>query len=186
MADLSFRSYYLEVKEYLETVEDSDIDRVCELIWQTLGTGKILTAGNGGSISTAAHFANDLRTLNSGFRAICLNDSNMITCISNDRGYERIFYEPVFSLADSGDVVIMISASGNSENLILAVEAARQKSAIPVGIVGFDGGVLKSRVDYCIHVRSPKGRYREVEDCHSIICHYIVSWLESKKLKYVT
>jgi len=171
-------SYFSRVSQYIETIEPSIVYELLNSIWKTHNSAKIFTIGNGGSISTAAHFANDLKSLSSGFQVICLNDANTMSCIANDRGYDLVFYEQILSLAIPGDLVIMLSASGNSPNLLKAIDACRYNCVSCAGIVGFDGGEVKKLVDICVHVNSPLGQYREVEDCHSILCHYIVDQID--------
>jgi D-sedoheptulose 7-phosphate isomerase len=100
-----------------------------------------------------------------------------MTALGNDEGYDRIFVGQLENFARPGDVLIVISASGNSPNLMRAVELARQKKVVSIGLVGFDGGALKALVDQPVWVRSDKGAYELVEDVHSAICHAITRYL---------
>lgn len=171
-------NYLDRVEFYTKSVSLSSLTEVLRMLLQAHSKNRIFIFGNGGSISTAAHFANDLKSVSPGFMTICLNDSNTMSCIANDRGYENIFYEQLISLASGNDISIMISASGNSPNLLKAIEACKYKMMLTIGLVGFDGGKLKDLVDVCVHVKSPVGHYREVEDGHSILCHFIVDCLD--------
>ena len=173
-----FENYFQNIKEYISTINYDRILDLLNLLVKSHRNNRIFIMGNGGSISTAAHFSNDLTSISPGFMTICLNDVNSMSCIANDRGYELVFYEQLISLASADDVVIMLSASGSSENLLKAVEASKYKLAKTVAIVGFDGGLLKDKVDVCIHIESSLGDYRAVEDCHSIICHFIVDFID--------
>ncbi|MER8594912.1 MULTISPECIES: SIS domain-containing protein [unclassified Mesorhizobium] len=145
--------------------------------------GTVFVAGNGGSAATASHWVNDLgkATKRSGrqpIRVIGLTDNvSWMTALGNDEGYERIFAGQMENFAKPGDVLIVISASGNSLNLVRAVELARERKVATIGIVGFDGGTLKELVDQPVWVRSEKGTYELVEDVHAAICHAITRYL---------
>ena len=164
----------------LKSLDMSKLLDVIDLCHSQRDSSRIFVAGNGGSISTATHFANDLRTLTPSYRAYCLNDVNALSCIANDRGYQNVFAEQLSVLADPGDILFLLSASGSSLNLIEAVKLADSLAVTTVGIVGFDGGILKPIVNTCLHVESSIGAYREVEDCHSIICHFIIEELMNR------
>jgi D-sedoheptulose 7-phosphate isomerase len=174
----TFESYTSDIIKCLDTVDCNKLVDILTLLLESHRVNRIFVMGNGGSISTAAHFSNDLRNISPGFMTYCLNDVNSITCVANDRGYENVFYEQIISLVQANDLVIMLSASGNSPNLVKAIEGAKFKLAKTVAIVGFDGGYLKNNVDVCLHVKSTVGAYRAVEDCHSIICHYLVDYFD--------
>ncbi|MEM7151672.1 MAG: SIS domain-containing protein [Myxococcota bacterium] len=131
--------------------------------------------GNGGSSTTALHLANDLSAVTARLppvlRTHCLN-GNMSTfsALANDTGYENVFAGQLTAL-EPRDVVLAISASGNSENCVRAIELARDRGARTVGLVGFDGGRLAAACDICVHV--PQHDYLSVEDAHSVVCHAI-------------
>ena len=135
--------------------------------------------GNGGSASTASHFVNGLSqgaTVEGKmrFRAIGLTDNiPNILAYANDLGYENIFVEQLINLLHEGDIVIGISGSGNSKNVIKAIEYANKHRAITIGLTGYDGGELKKIVDYSIHV--PCNFMEIVEDIHLAISHLIAS-----------
>ena len=143
--------------------------------------------GNGGSASTATHFVNDVslgsRQFEKPFRAISLCDNQaVITAIANDDGYENIFLQQLQTLATAGDTIVCISASGNSKNLIKAIEYARENNIYVVGLTAFDGGYLKENCDLNIHVPTKIGEYGPAEDLHMVICGLVGSYFRAKFL----
>jgi D-sedoheptulose 7-phosphate isomerase len=140
----------------------------------------IYVAGNGGSAATAAHWVNDLckATLHASvrrIRAMCLTDSTpWFTALANDEGYERVFSEQLEAFGSPGDVVVLLSASGNSPNLVRAAETALAHDCEVVALLGFDGGRLRSMATDHVLVPTAHGAYELVEDVHSVICHMIV------------
>jgi D-sedoheptulose 7-phosphate isomerase len=140
--------------------------------------------GNGGSASTASHFACDLSkaTIVEGkarLRVTSLNDNvALLTAWANDASYERVFAEQLSNLLSAGDVVIAISASGNSPNVLAAMTAARERGAVTVGLVGQDGGQLLKLVDQDVHVAHES--YSVVEDCHLVLEHAITGCVRSE------
>lgn len=146
-------------------------------------SGTIYVAGNGGSAATASHWVNDLgkATKRSGYkpmRVMCLSDNvSWLTALANDEGYERVFAGQLENFARPEDVLVVISASGNSLNLVRAVELARQKGTSTIGFLGFDGGILKTMVDDLVWISTEKGSYELVEDCHMSLCHTLARCL---------
>ena len=143
---------------------------------------QIFFMGNGGSATTASHFANDLvigtRSWSKPFRAISLTDNQaIVTAISNDDGYENIFVMQLQALMKKGDAVVAISASGNSKNLIRALEYANSKGVVTVGITSFDGGQLRQIAKLGVHVPANKGEYGPAEDAHMVLNHLIGAYL---------
>jgi len=147
----------------------------------------VFIAGNGGSAATASHMANDLqwglaRLGTPGLRAIALSDNvPLLTAIANDRSYEDVFSVQLESLADAGDVLIVISGSGNSPNVVRAAEVARRKGLVTVGFLGMAGGKLRSMVDVPVVV--PSDDYGPIEDLHMMFDHlctaYLRRWVEA-------
>ena len=138
--------------------------------------------GNGGSAATASHFANDIaigtREYDKPFKAISLCDNNAIlTAISNDDGFDSVFSQQLQVLLNKGDVVVAISASGNSVNLLKAFDVAKQKGAITVGLSAFDGGKLKIEADISVHVPTGKSEYGPAEDAHMVLDHLVSNYL---------
>ena len=149
--------------------------------------GTVYIAGNGGSASTASHFATDIGigSLNRAnpVRSVSLCDNTAaITAIANDMDYSSIFAQQLKLLGKQGDLLIVISASGNSDNLIKAVEVASALGMQSHSLTGFDGGKLKQlTLGRNIHVETPKGAYGLVEDAHLAICHVITECLRLVK-----
>jgi len=178
------------VKDYIArlklVLDDIDSDVVSNIV-HTLEEAKskkarIYIMGNGGSSATASHMVNDLgvglrRRNIANFDVISLGDNSpVVTAIANDIGYENIFYMQLKGLITPDDVVIAISCSGNSSNIINAVDYAKDAGSKIIGITGFDGGYLKTVSDINFHVNAPKGEYGIVEDVHMILDHIIYSY----------
>ena len=148
----------------------------------------IFFIGNGGSASTASHMANDFGTdirkkggSDLPFRALSLTDNNAVMmAIANDDGYDNLFVNQLRIHYRSGDILVAISASGNSANIVCAAEWVKERGGIVMSLVGFDGGRLKEISDVVIHVKSQKGEYGPVEDVHMIMDHLLANWLQYK------
>jgi D-sedoheptulose 7-phosphate isomerase len=158
---------------------------VIDLLQQARKKGsQIFILGNGGSASTASHFACDLakNTRQEGlphFRVIGLADNMaLFSALANDEGYEKVFSEQLANLVRREDIVIAISASGNSKNVINAVEAAHKYEATVIGFTGFDGGLLRQLANINIHVNS--NIIEHVEDIHLMLEHLIVKTIKEQ------
>jgi D-sedoheptulose 7-phosphate isomerase len=177
------RGYLGYLSEVLAQMDVDAIAAFIETLLQARERGaRIFFIGNGGSAATASHFANDIaigcRSWDKPFRAVSLTDNlAILTAIGNDYGYDEIFVQQLKTQLTPGDVVVAISASGNSPNVIKAVEYANGAGAITVGLTGFDGGKLKQSAQLEIHVPSNKGEYGPVEDVHLIIDHLVGAFL---------
>ena len=177
------RSYIQYLASVLNSISLTDIEKFVEVLLQAREReSSIFFIGNGGSAATASHFANDIaigtRTYEKPFRAISLCDNQaVITAIANDDGYEKIFSQQLQVLLKKQDVVIAISASGNSPNLLDAIDTAKEMSAITVGISAFDGGKMKEMVDISVHVPTEKGEYGPAEDAHMVLDHLVSNYL---------
>ncbi|WP_130472121.1 D-sedoheptulose-7-phosphate isomerase [Candidatus Magnetaquicoccus inordinatus] len=164
-------------------MDPQEIGRFMEVLLQARERGaRIFFLGNGGSAATASHFANDIaigtRSREKPFRAISLCDNlAMITAIGNDYGYEQIFLRQLENQMQEGDVVVAISASGNSPNVLQAVEFANSRGNVTVGLTGFAGGRLREIVGISVHVPTLPGEYGPVEDLHMIIDHLVGAFL---------
>jgi D-sedoheptulose 7-phosphate isomerase len=172
-------NYIGRLQTYLEKFELKQIDFLVDLLISVESNGsRVFIAGNGGSASTASHMATDLLSLNSksGFKlkviSLCDNTS-LITAVANDNDFSQVFCEQIKILGQEGDLLIVISASGNSPNLLHALEAAEHLKMKTVGILGFDGGKIKNLVSKYLLVKSEIGDYGPVEDIHLIINHMI-------------
>ncbi len=158
---------------------------VIDLLQQARRKGsQVFILGNGGSASTASHFACDLakNTRQEGlphFRVIGLTDNMaLFSALANDEGYENVFSEQLVNLVRSGDIVIAISASGNSKNVIQAAKAAHRYEATVIGFTGFDGGRLGQLANIHIHVNS--SIIEHVEDIHLMLEHLIVKTIKEQ------
>ena len=143
--------------------------------------------GNGGSAATASHMANDLsvglklREIRN-FNVQSLSDNTPVcTAIANDIGYENVFYAQLKNKLQPDDLVIALSCSGNSENIVKASQYTKKIGATLVGMTGFDGGELKKISDISFHVNTDNGEYGLVEDVHMILDHIIYSYYIAQK-----
>ena len=180
------------IQNYISTLQltmdqlprQSIADVIAVLQLARMRGSQVFILGNGGSASTASHFACDLakNTRQEGlphFRVIGLTDNMaMFSALANDEGYENVFSEQLASLVRSGDIVIAISASGNSENVIRAAEIAHRLEATVIGFTGFDGGRLGQLANINIHVNS--NIIEHVEDMHLMLEHLIVSSIKDQ------
>lgn len=179
---LQYLSY---VGSVLESISSDEIEKFIDILLEARERGSsVYFIGNGGSAATASHFANDLaigtRAVKKPFRVTSLCDNQaVITAIANDDGYEVVFSQQLAVLLKKDDVVVAISASGNSPNLLRALETAKEKQAITVGLTAFDGGQLRQRADYSVHVPTQKGEYGPAEDGHMVINHLVGSYFKS-------
>ena len=173
------RNYISTLQLTMDQLPLQLIADVVELLQQARTNGnQVFILGNGGSASTASHFACDLakNTRQEGlphFRVIGLTDNMaMFSALANDEGYENVFSEQLASLVRPGDIVIAISASGNSKNVINAAEMAHRYDATVIGFTGFDGGRLGQMANINIQVNS--NIIEHVEDIHLMLEHLIV------------
>ena len=177
------KSYLVHLTSVLNGISLTEIDNFVKILLEARERGSsIFFIGNGGSASTASHFANDIaigsREYEKPFRAISLCDNQaIITAIGNDDGYEKIFSQQLRVLLKKQDIVVSISASGNSSNLIHAINTAKIMGAISVGISAFDGGKMKEIVDFSLHVPTEKGEYGPAEDAHMVLDHLVANYL---------
>jgi D-sedoheptulose 7-phosphate isomerase len=168
----------------MERVDFDALERAVERLRAARdGGAMVYIAGNGGSAATAAHWTNDLAkaTKRSGrppMRVMCLSDNaSWLTALGNDEGYERVFVGQLENFAQPGDVLIVISASGNSPNLLRAVELARSRGLVTIGLLGFDGGALKEMVTERLWLETEIGDYGVVETGHVLLADIITTCL---------
>lgn len=171
--------YLNQLKELLDIFPHDRFNEITEILLSAYdGDKQIFIMGNGGSGSTASHFACDINKgscfdLKKKFKVICLND-NMPTILAyaNDLSYEKIFLEQLKNFLQEGDVVIGISGSGNSENVLQAVSYAKENGARTVGLSGFDGGKLARISD--VPLVAAIHDMQKVEDIHIIVVHMLM------------
>jgi D-sedoheptulose 7-phosphate isomerase len=178
------RDYLSAFTEIVEAIEEDSVLRVVERLRRARDSSRtVFIAGNGGSAATASHLTNDLgkaakHASRHPFRVMGLADNaSWLTALGNDEGYERVFAGQLENFASPGDVLIVISASGNSPNLVQAVELARGRGVETIGFLGFDGGALLNLVDDAIWVKSDHGAYGLVETAHSLLCDLVTTCL---------
>ena len=179
-----FSSNYLNyLKQVIDGLDTGQIANFIQILVEAREEGRtIFFIGNGGSAATSSHFANDIsigiNDYEKPFKAVSLADNlPIITALGNDFGYEEIFYRQLKVMGKKNDVLVSISASGNSPNLLKAVEYAKSIGIITVGITAFDGGKLKQESDHGIHVQTERGEYGPAEDVHMIMDHLIGAYL---------
>ncbi len=172
---LNFLSSLLDQDELVLKIKEA-----ADFIFESISKrNSIWIFGNGGSASTAEHFETDLTFIkyeskNLKIRASSLTGNGaLITAIANDIGFDKIFSHQLQRKATEGDLCVMISASGKSQNLINAAKTAKQIGLKTIGLLGFDGGDLAKQVDFSIIVKTEIGKYGPVEDVHLAICHAI-------------
>ncbi len=172
----SLRDYWREVAEVASSIDLASLEEAAMALLSCQARGRVVfAAGNGGSAATASHFACDLAkgTRRDGpptFQVMALTDNvPLLTAWANDTSYERVFAEQLASLARPGDVLVAISASGNSPNVLAAAETARAIGLVSIGLTGRAGGRLATLVD--IAVRVPSDCIEVVEDAHLIVAH---------------
>lgn len=177
------KAYFGYLSKVLNSIDVLEIEKFVEILLDARERGaSVFFIGNGGSAATASHFVNDIgvgsRSWHKPFCVMSLTDnSSVVTAIGNDRGYENIFVEQLRLYLKPSDVVVLISASGNSPNLVKALEYANGLGATTVGLTSFDGGVVRERASYGIHVPAQKGEYGPAEDAHMVIDHLVSAYL---------
>ena len=180
------------IHQYLDQVQhilaELPMERLCEMVDVLLGANymgsTVFVVGNGGSAATASHFAGDLAkgTITPGrprFRVMALTDNvPLMTAWSNDFSYEDVFAEQLRNVIRRGDVLVAISGSGNSKNVLRAVELTSQVGGITIGLSGFSGGELSTLVDVPVVV--PCNCMEQIEDVHLTLCHMTCSVLRER------
>jgi len=177
-AQASIDTYFSDLQEMVRAISQAHLQEILALLEETYRQGRrIFIMGNGGSAATASHFALDLakNTIMPGaprVKAISLTDHvPLITAWSNDTAYEHIFAEQLANMIEPGDLVIGISASGNSLNVINALKVAKKSRAATIGLLGAKGGQIKQMVD--AYVLAPGQNIEQEEDAHLILAHII-------------
>jgi len=182
-----FAEWYrdLEIEKWRDFDLDA-IDAIAKAIEKAEKKGKqVFVMGNGGSAATASHIATDWsktaeRVGKPLIRCMSLNDNvPFMTAIANDLGYDEVFVRQLQNLLQAGDVVVIISGSGNSPNVIKAAEYAKEKGATTVGMTGFTGGKLRKMVDICLHIDSDQ--YGIIEDLHMAAGSILAFYLKQRK-----
>lgn len=176
-----------KIDEHLETIEGiRPLAPRLQALGQRMsdclsGGGKILWMGNGGSAADSQHMAAELVGRFSrerpGLASIALStDTSILTSVGNDYGFEKIFVRQIEALCANGDVVVGISTSGNSANVLEAIKSARARGALTIGFSGRDGGLLKDAVDECLIV--PSNDTARIQEGHILMGHLLCDWIE--------
>lgn len=144
-------------------------------------SGKIISCGNGGSMCDAMHFAEELtgryRENRPGIAALSISDPSHLSCVANDYGYDFVFSRYIESVGQKGDVLLAISTSGNSKNVLLAIEAAKQKGMKVVGLTGKDGGKMAGVCD--VEIRAPHAPFADrAQEIHIKVIHSLIDHIE--------
>lgn len=178
--EVFIKGYVEKLKNLLDAIDIDAISKIIDLFEETQDNGGIIyVIGNGGSAATASHMANDLniglkRRGIRKFNVVSLADNSSVgTAISNDIGFENLFYMQLEDVINKKDLLIAISCSGNSPNIVKAVNYAKEKNAKIIGCTGFGPSQLRELSDINFHVDTPKGEYGLVEDMHMILDHII-------------
>ncbi len=165
-------------------VDTSAIDAIHDFVSELAACyrrgNQVFSCGNGGSMCDASHFAEEwtgrFRKERPPMPALCLNDVGQMTCISNDYGYDHVFARPLEAFGRPGDVLLAVSTSGNSRNVLLAAETARGKSMKVVGLLGKDGGKLKNLCD--IAILAPGQTTDRIQEIHIKVIHITIECVE--------
>jgi D-sedoheptulose 7-phosphate isomerase len=177
--------YFDRLKEAIDDVPVDRVEAMGEILYRAYRQGKqVFIMGNGGSAATASHMACDLgkNTISANrprFRVLSLNDNMpLLSALANDIGYEHVFSEQLKNLIRPGDVLIAISGSGNSPNILHAMAYARSRAAMNIALLGFDGGRAAKLADEYVLV--PASDYGIVEDVHMILDHVLTEYFRGR------
>ncbi|MCE2787253.1 MAG: D-sedoheptulose 7-phosphate isomerase [Bacteroidota bacterium] len=184
---MSIKQHFTEAQDVLNKFLADDnnfvsLEKAGRLMTDALKSGKkIVSCGNGGSMCDAMHFAEELtgryRDNRPALAAISISDPSHIACVGNDFGYDFIFSRYLEALGNEGDVLLAISTSGNSKNVLYAIEAARKKGMKIVGLTGKDGGKMAGLCD--AEIRAPKSPYADrAQEIHIKCIHSLIDYIE--------
>ena len=182
--EIGLNHYFERIGKALEQSPSADLAKTAEILLNARRNGNwVFTAGNGGSASSASHFVNDLvKGLSvqgkKRFKAIALCDSMpIVTAVGNDYDYSDIFAEQIKNYSTKGDILVLISGSGNSPNIIKAAQFGKSNGLTVLSFTGRDGGLLKNVSDICCIAASDM--MEEIEDIHSVWCHSLITILRN-------
>ncbi|VVE43669.1 SIS domain-containing protein [Pandoraea cepalis] len=188
MIEFSVSNYFNAHANLVRKMDLSQFQAGIDVIRDTFNAGKkIITCGNGGSASTASHYITDwnkMVNLATGkkFRGVSLCDNiGLITAYGNDLSYEDVFSGQLAALADEGDLLVAISGSGNSPNIVKAVEYANNNGINTLAVIGYDGGKVKALAKYHVHV--PSFDMQLCEDVHLMFGHMVMKTLCGSSIK---
>lgn len=181
------KQHFLEAQSILNSFVNNEenfvnLKAAGDLLSRAIKSGnKILSCGNGGSMCDAMHFAEELSGRYRGDRkalpALSISDPSHISCVANDYGYAFIFSRMVEALGQENDVLFAISTSGNSENILNAIESAREKGMKVIGLTGKDGGKMASLCD--VEIRAPEAEFSDrAQEIHIKVIHALIDYIE--------
>jgi D-sedoheptulose 7-phosphate isomerase len=181
------KQHFTEAKEVLEIFISNpanfvSIELAGKMLLESIKSGgQIISCGNGGSMSDAMHFAEELsgryRNDRPALPAIAISDPTHLSCVANDYGYAFVFSRMIEAIGRTGDVLVAISTSGNSENVLKAIEAAKLKGIKVIGLTGKDGGKMSELCD--VEIRAPKSNYADrAQEIHIKIIHSLIDYVE--------
>ncbi len=187
MSAEQIKNHFLEAQQTLASflADESNMDAIANagkiMVEAVQSGGKILSCGNGGSLCDAMHFAEEMtgryRENRRALPAIALSDASHMSCVSNDYGYAQVFERMVDALGQKNDVLLAISTSGNSENVILAIQSAKKKGMRVVGLTGKDGGKMAAMLD--VEIRAPHSKYADrAQEIHIKVIHALIDYIE--------
>ena len=178
--------HFFEASEILLKFNNSEyfqkIANAGEIMLEALKNGnKIISCGNGGSMCDAMHFAEELsgryRNDRKALAAVSISDASHISCVGNDYGYEYIFSRYLEALGNKGDVLLGISTSGNSKNVLNAIQVAKEKGIKIIGLTGKDGGLMAEKCD--VEIRAPFSKYADrAQEIHIKVIHSLIDYIE--------
>jgi len=179
---LFFQDYLLRLKLALDQIPPETLEKLADSLMKAWKNNKhVFIIGNGGSAGNAIHLANDFlygisRQTGHGLRVTALpSNSAVITCLANDEGYDSIFSKQLAVLCDQGDIVIAFSGSGNSPNIVKALEYCQKQNIESFAILGFSGGSAKDLASHAIHI--PVDDMQISEDLQLVVGHMMMQWL---------
>jgi D-sedoheptulose 7-phosphate isomerase len=188
MSNKDIKKHFEEALEVLSAFNtDENLQKIAHainMVSESIHNGnKIISCGNGGSMCDAMHFAEELsgrfRNDRKGLAAISISDPSHISCVANDFGYEYIFSRYVDAIGCKGDVLLGISTSGNSENVIKAVELAKSKGIKTIVLTGKTGGKLAALAD--LEIRAPHSEYADrAQEIHIKVIHALIDGIEKE------
>ncbi len=181
------RKHFTEAKDCLDRflADDTNFEKIAaaaEIITNSLKFGgKVISCGNGGSMCDAMHFAEELsgryRNDRPALAALAISDPSHLTCVGNDYGFDQVFSRMIEAIGLQGDVLLAISTSGNSANVLKAIEAARHKNMKVIGLTGKDGGKMADLCD--VEIRAPHSDYADrAQEIHIKVIHSLIDAIE--------
>jgi len=184
----NIRNHFIEAREVLDSfISDPQnflhIEQAGKIIVNAIKSGgKVISCGNGGSMSDAMHFAEELsgryRNDRPAYAAIAISDPGHLSRVANDYGYAFVFSRMVEAVGSEGDVLFAISTSGNSENILKAIEAARKKGMKVIGLSGKEGGKMAGLCD--VEIRAPRSEYADrAQEIHIKVIHSLINYIET-------